>query len=194
MTKNIQKHHDGAEKEIQETLADLKTRLWQKQRTLTYAAGAAILVLGAVAGASIYISSNTTKALDKSAEAYGLFYGDYQAGFKSPGERYTKALADFKASNAANGTPYALLYAANTSYELGDYDGCIKTLKELTGKTSDSRFLSLSYYKMAMAYIKKQDFAKAAASLTSLISIKDGVLQDLALLEIGKLSELTGKL
>ncbi|NTU43337.1 MAG: tetratricopeptide repeat protein, partial [Nitrospirales bacterium] len=193
MTKIIKVKHEDTEKEIQETLTDLKVRLQQKQRTLTYAAGAFVLVVGTIVGVSIYLGTAKTKAMDKAAEGYSLFYGDFQNKFLSPGERYTKALAGFKESYNARKSPYALFYEAAASYELGDYDKCIKDLKELTNQTSDSKLLSLSYYKLAMAYMKKQDFKNAASTLTTITTIKDGSLQDMALLEIGKVAELTGR-
>ena len=86
-----------------------------------------------------------------------------------------------------------LLYIANCHYELGGYDEAIKTLKELTNRFPDSGIASIAYYKTATAYVKKGDTDNALNALKQIVSVKDSALQDMALLETGKILELSGK-
>ncbi len=74
-----------------------------------------------------------------------------------------------------------LLYIANCNYELGNLDETIKTLKKVTDQYPDPKISSLAYYKMAMTYIRKGDLNSAINTFDILSSIKDALLQDMAL-------------
>lgn len=181
------------EEDIRDTVVDIRERLKQRQRTLVYIAIVFVAVTLSVSGLFIYKKASTNKALALELEGYRLFYGDYQGQAALPAERYKKALEKFKESYKAKKRPNMLLYIANCHYESGGYDEAIKTLKELTSQFPDSKVTSIAYYKMAMAYVKKGEMDNALAALKQIISVKDSALQDMALLEAGKILELSGK-
>ncbi len=181
------------EEDIRDTVIDIRERLKERQRTLVYIAIVFVVVTLSVSGLFIYKKTSANRAMELELDGYRLFYGDYQAQAVPPAERYKKALEKFKGSYEAKKRPNMLLYIANCRYELGDYDEAVKTLKELTNQFSDSRIVPIAYYKMAMTYVKKGDLDNALNALKQIISVKDSALQDMALLETGKILELSGK-
>ncbi|MBT9138994.1 MAG: Outer membrane protein assembly factor BamD [Syntrophomonadaceae bacterium] len=196
MPKLIKKRFEkkaGSEEDIRETIVDIRQRLKERQRTLVYYVGIFIVLTISIIAFTVYKKTSTAKALELELEGQKLFYGDYQAQLIPAAERYRKALEMFKKSYAAKKRADVLLYIANCHYELGNYDEAIKTLKDLSSQFSDTKIISLAYYKTAMSYMKKGDMDNAIASLKNILSIKDGALQDMALLESGKILELSGK-
>ncbi|MCL4457125.1 MAG: tetratricopeptide repeat protein [Nitrospirae bacterium] len=181
------------EEDIRETVVDIRKRLKERQRALVYAAVIFLVVTLSVSGLFIYKKASMSRAMELELEGYRLFYGDYQAQAFSPSERYKKALEKFNESYKAKKRPNVLLYIANSHYELGGYDEAIKTLKELTNQFPDSGIASIAYYKTATAYVKKGDTDNALNALKQIVSVKDSALQDMALLETGKILELSGK-
>lgn len=182
-----------AEEDLRETVVDIRQRLKERQRTLVYAVTVFIVLALSIGGFAVYKKTSSNKALEFDLDGYRLFHGDYQASLIPPAERYKQALEMFKKSYATRKKPDVLLYIANCQYELGNYDEAINTLKELNTQFSDPKIISLSYYKMAMSYVKKGDMDNALTSLKNILNIKDIPLQDLALLETGKILELSGK-
>lgn len=196
MPKPIKKRSEkkaSSDEDIKETIVDIRQRLKERQRTLVYYAGIFLVLAISVVAFTVYKKASTSKALELELEGYKLFYGDYQAGLMPPAERYQKAIEMFKKSYASKKKPDVLLYIANCYYELGNYDDAIKTLNDLTAQFSETAIISLAYYKMAMAYVKKGDMDGALTALKNLLSIKNSALQDMALLESGKILESTGK-
>lgn len=191
--KRIVKKAHTEEEELKETVEDIREKLKERQRTLVYAIGIFFIAVISIVAFIVYQKTSSTKALELEFEAYKLFHGDDQTSFIAPSERYQKALDLFKKSYETKKKPATLLYMANSNYEIGNYDEAIKNLNTLVNKFSEPKIVSLSYYKMAMAYLKKGDTDNALASLNAILSIKNGTLQDIALLEAGKILELTGK-
>lgn len=181
------------EEDIRETVVDIRKRLKERQRTLVYAAIVFVAVTLSVSGLFIYKKASANKALELELEGYRLFYGDYQAQAAPLAERYKKALEKFNESYKAKKRPNVLLYIANCHYESGNYDETVKILKDLISRFPDSKITSIAYHKMAMAYVKKGDTDNALNALKQIISVKDSALQDMALLEAGKILELSGK-
>lgn len=192
--KRIEKKTHPGEEELKETVEDIRGKLKERQRTLVYGAVIFFIAVISIVTFTVYQKTSSTKALELELEAYKLFYGDYQISLILPSERYQKALDLFKKSYEIKKKPNTLLYMANCNYELGNYDETIKNLNNLVNKFSDPKIVSLAYYKMAMAYSKKGDMDNAIATLKTILGIKNGALQDLALLEAGKLLEFTGKI
>lgn len=181
---------DTIGEDINETVQDIREKLKERQRILVYsllALGALLIIAG---GYFVYAKVTAGKAQQLEYEGYKLFYDDSPA--PSP-DRHKKALEKFKESYAAKKSPIALFYIANCYYELGSYDEAIKTLKELTGKYTDRNIVPLAHYKTAMSYVKKGDMPGALNALNAIISAKDSPLQDMALLESGKILEAAGK-
>lgn len=196
MPRVIKKQSDkksSPEKEIQETIVDIKDKLKHRQRVLIISLIAFLVVIGSVAGFILYNKSASNKASLLEYEGYKLYYGQFQTKPDLSDDRYKKALEKFTESYNTKKNPNVLFYIANCHYETGNYDEAIKTLKELVSRFSEPQIVSFSYYKMAMAYLKKNDTENALSSLNSILKIKDGVFQDVALVEIAKILEFTGK-
>jgi|SRR5208283_3509620 len=184
----------GKEEDIKESIGDIREKFKQKQKTLVYSLIIFIVFISSIASVVIYKKVTTSKALESEAEGYALFYADkVTAPSMLPGERFKKALEAFKRSYTTKEKPVVLFYIANCYYELGNLDETIKNLKDLTSRFPDSLITPLAYYKMAIAYQKKNDLDDALNALRSLYSIKNSPLQDLALMESGKILELQGK-
>jgi predicted negative regulator of RcsB-dependent stress response len=152
-----------------------------------------LVAAAAVIGVVVYSRASASKALDLAAEGYAAFHSDETSSPLPPAERYKKALALFKGSYDQKKTAPVLLYVAYSQYELGSYDDSIKSLKELIDTFTDPQIVPLAYLKMASVYMKKNDPENALATLRSLMSIKSSPLQDVALLETGKILESRGK-
>lgn len=191
--KRYVKKKEGKEENIGETVADIRERLKERQRTLVYA----VFVLAAVVLASgsffIYSKVMTARSQDLEYEGLRLYYRTVQTQPASPADGYKSALEKFRASYAAKKRSTALFYVANCYYELGRYDDAVSTLKSLTGQYSDLKITPLAYYKMAMAYERKNDMTSALDTLNKLSSIKDSPLQDFALMESARVLEAAGK-
>jgi predicted negative regulator of RcsB-dependent stress response len=196
MPKPIKKRSDKKEKteDIQETIGQLRERFKDKQRILVYVLAGFVIVAAVLISFFVYNKVSTENALELEVEGYAFFYGDRRAtAALSPAERYKKALDAFKKSFDTKENPTVLLYIANAYYELGNYDDALKTLQDFSNKYSDNHLIPLAYYKMAMAYIRKNDLANALTTLKNLTTIKDSALQDLALIESGRILESLGK-
>ncbi len=190
--KRIEKKEDK-EEDIRETIGDLRERLGAKQRTLVLGLAAFLVVVSVAVGFLVYNRFTTNKALELAAEGNKIFYGNGTASPLPPAERYKKALALFRESYDKKQRAPVLLYIAYCDYELGNYDETIKSLKELVARYSEPEVVPLAYLKMSDAYLKKNDSESALAMLKNLASIKGSTLQDVALLETGKILESQGK-
>lgn len=188
--KRIEKKIHTGEENIHDAVVDIRERFKQRQQTLVYSAIIFVLATAAVITLAVYFKTTSARALELENEGQKIFYGNTQL---PTSERYKNALDLFKKSYAAKKKPHVLLYIADCQYELADYDEAIKTLKELNNQTSDPKFTALSNFKLGMTYAKKGDTDNALAAFKTISSIKDAALQDLALMESGKLLELMGK-
>jgi predicted negative regulator of RcsB-dependent stress response len=190
--KRISKEDEG-EETIQETVDDLRKRLKDKQKTLIIGLVVFLAVITVIGGYSLYNKTTNSAAHELETEAYKAYYGDFQSQPAPAPDRYRKALDLFQKSYEKRSRPHILLHIANCHYELGNYDEAVKVLKDLTGRYADAPILPLSYYKLAMTYLKKGDTENALATLGNLSAIKDSGLQDLALLESGRILDGMGK-
>lgn len=156
--RRTEKKIGNTEEDLRETVVDIRQRLKERQRTMVYAIAIFVALAIFVTGFIVYKKTSSNRAQELELEGYKLFYGDYHARLIPPAERYKQALEMFKKSYATRKRPDVLLYIANCQYELGNYDEAIKTLKELNNQFSDPKVISLSYYKMAMSYVKKRRY------------------------------------
>lgn len=198
MPKVIKKRVDtkeGGDEDLKETIGDIRERLKEKQRLLIYALVIFVVITASIGGFIVYSRVSASKAVELEAEAYKVFYGETGAGAPpaAAADRYKKALQLFKEAYDEKKTAPVLFYIANCYYEMGNYDDAIRTLKEFNNQFTDPELVPLSYFKMAMAYLKKNDPDNALATLRNLYSIKNSALQDAALLESGKILESQGK-
>lgn len=196
MPKAIKKRSDKkshSDDTLQETVVDIREKIKERQRTYIYYLLIFAAVVITVSGFFIYNRITTSKAQELELEGYKLLYGNAGVQPAPSPDKHKNALEKFKASYAARKNPVTLLHIANSYYELGNYDETIKTLKDLIGQYSDPKIAPVAYYKMATAYLKKNDTTNALNTLNSLLSIKDSALQDMALMESGKILESMGK-
>jgi predicted negative regulator of RcsB-dependent stress response len=182
-----QVHHEEG---VKGTVEDIRTRIKDQQRTLIIALAAFLVVIIAVGGFYVYNKWQGEKAEALQLEAYRAFYNEAGSQALAPGENYKKALDLYKKSYDTKKKADVLLYVAYCQYGLGYYDDTIATLKEFNGKFSDPAITPLAYYKLAEAYLKKNDNTNALAALNS---ITGGIYQDLALMQAAKIYELQGK-
>ncbi len=193
--KRRSKKIDVPEEEVQERLSTLKDALQQRQGVmLKIGVGIAVLI-AVVVSLLIYSHTAASKAKKLEYEAYTIYYGkaSQQAGARE--DRYGKALNIFKQAYQARKSPFSLYYIAACSYELGNYDEALKTLKDFTRKYSgEAEFLPLAYRKMSTIYLQKDNTAEAKKMLDALYNLKGDIYKDFALMEYGKLLEREGKL
>ncbi|KAF0144069.1 MAG: hypothetical protein FD156_2113 [Nitrospirae bacterium] len=184
----------ASEMEVKGAISRLRESAVKKKSSVMAAAGAILIVAGAIAGFFIYSSTTKNKAEKLEYEAYKMYYGLYQAQPVAGEEQYKKSLEMFKKAYDTKKSPVSLFYIANCYYELGRYDEALNTLRELNQKfPDDERFVPLSYYKMAMASLKKGSNEEALKYLDILYRYKTGTYKDLSLIESGKILEAMGK-
>lgn len=197
MPKIIKKHvtkHSGHDHTPQESLYDLREKLKEKQKLLVYLLAGFIAVLVLAVGYIAYNKISTDKALDLESAGYKMLYADFQAQPIAPEERLKKALDLFKKSYEAKKRPHVLFMIASCYFEMGNYDESIKNLQNLLDRENDPLITPMARYKMAMAYLKKDEKPKAFSIFAVITSTKEAVaFQDLALLENARLLEEAGK-
>ena len=184
----------ASEIEVKGVISRLRESAARKKGPVMAATGAVLISAGAIAGSFIYSSTMKNKAAKLEYEAYEMYYGLYQAQPAAEEEQYKKSLEMFKKAYDTKKSPVSMFYIANCYYELGRYDEALNTLRELNQKfPDDERFVPLSYYKMAMAGLKKGSNEEALKYLDILYRYKTGTYKDLSLIESGKILETMGK-
>lgn len=178
---------------LKERVGDIREGLKERQRSMVYGLAAFLVVVTTVAVFVVYTRTSAANAHKLEFEGQDILYGRTAAQYPNPADRVKNALEKFKKSYEAKKNPAVLLQIADCYYALNDYDQAIAALNDLNGRYSDTHILSLSYYKLASAYIKKGDNPGALKAYDNIASLKDSGLQDLALLDSGRLLESMGK-
>jgi predicted negative regulator of RcsB-dependent stress response len=192
--KRVPRKTDSPEEEVQEKLSSLKDTLRERQG-IALKIGIGILII-IIAGVSFLVFSYTseTRAKKLEYEAYKTYYSRGPMQPANRQEQYKKASDTFKKAYDTRKSPFSLYYLAACSYELGQYDEALKTLKDFTRRYSgDEKFLPLAYQKMVTIYIRKGDASEAKKTLDALYNSKSDVYKDFALMEYGRLLEKEGK-
>ncbi len=182
-----------SEEKVHESLIDIKVKLQQRFRLITLIGAISFVILASVIGYFLYNKSITEKALLLEYEGYKILYGQFQPKPELSEDRFSKALEKFKESYKIKKNPVVLYYIANCYYEIGNYDEAIKTLQDLINNFKESKIVSYSYYRLAMVYNRKNDIDNSLNTLKTLSRYQEGVLQDLALIEMAKIFESIGK-
>lgn len=197
MPKAIKKRiikHAKTEEEVKGSILKAKQLAIEKKKTLITLAGVIVISAAAIGGFFIYSSSIKSRAEKLEYEAYKIYYGLYQKQPITKEEQYRMARETFKKAYDTKKSSLSLFYIANCYYEMGKYDDAVNTLKDLNQKfPDDERFVPLSYYKMAMASIKKGDRNEALKFLDTLYNYKTVAFKDLALIESGRILEAMGR-
>lgn len=190
--KVVKKTSSGTE--VTGVISKLKESAAKRKKAMLAAVGAVLIFAGAISGFFIYNSAMKTKAQKLEYEGYKMYYGLYQPQALAGEEQYKKALEFFKKAYATKKSPVSLFYIANCYYETGRYEEALNTLRQLNREfPDDERFVPLSYYKMAMASLKKRNNDEALKSLDILYRYKTGAYKDLSLLESARILEAQGK-
>ncbi|MCE5195080.1 MAG: tetratricopeptide repeat protein [Nitrospiraceae bacterium] len=154
----------------------------------------AVLVIFLIAGIFLYNRISSNKAEKLGEEAFKTYYGITNRQPVSREARFIKAGELFKKSYEAKKSPVALFYMAACYYEMGKYDDAVKMLDELNKKyPDDEMFVPLTYYKLALISLKKDDKAESLRYLDILSKYKTTSYKDLALIEAGKILESMGR-
>lgn len=194
--KKVKKQISTEEEDVKNIFNSAKTYALEKRKTLTPIVIAAVVVIIAASGFSIYRSGQNNKAEALEYAAYKTYYSLNQktpALPKTP-EQSQKALEAFKKAYETRKTPNSLFYMANCYYDMGQYDDALKSLKELNERfPDDERFVPLSYYKMAMVSLRKGDKETTLKFLDILYNYRTGSFKDLALMESARVLDAMGK-
>jgi tetratricopeptide (TPR) repeat protein len=195
MPKAIQKAAEkrNEEEQYEESLERLRERLQERQRTLVKIAVIVLVVLAVAVGIFVYQDSAKTKSAQYELEAYRHLAGGNPATAALPAEeRVKKALEAFQQAYAARKSPDLLFSIGLCYFDLGQYDEAVKTFQTV-GQSSDVRYAGLGHYKTAMVLLKKGDSAKALEALEKVVQLRNAPLQDMALVEMGKILASQGK-
>jgi tetratricopeptide (TPR) repeat protein len=192
--KRVPKKTDTPEEGVQATLSNLKDTLLERQSTaLTIGIGILVIII-AVVSFLFYSYTKETSAKKLEYEAYKIYYSRGPMQPENREEQYKKALNAFKKASDTRKSPFSLYYIAACSYELGQYDEALKTLKDFSQRYSgEEKFLPLAYRKMITIYTKKGDAGEAKKTLDALYNLKSDIYKDFALMEYGRLLEKEGK-
>lgn len=183
------------------TEADVKnmfhhaSELIRKKQKLLLPAAIILVVSGiSIAGFFAYRSIMDKKAAGLEYEAYKIYYNLHQKQPLQKDEQYRTALEKFKKTYDVKKSPFSLFYIAACYYDMGKYDDSLKTLKELNEYfPDDERFVPLSYYKMAIISLKKEDRESALKFLDTIYNYKTGSFKDLAIIESARILDAMGK-
>lgn len=174
----------------------------------------AVLLLS-YAGWSIYSSQRDKKAADALHSAMKVYQAKIDAAgaspdtFKTADERYRASISKFmdlsKKYKGSNVGAISLLYAANSHYNLKEFDKAIELYNRLLFKieredpslhgnineikVSSGIVRDTAIYGLASSYEQKGDLKKAIEIQTLLTSSKDSHLREEALITIGRLFE-----
>ncbi len=188
--KIVEKKSD--EEQYQETVEQLRGRIQERQRLLVKIGVAVCIVLFAVVGGFVYFNAAKARAATYEMEGFKLLGGDPAVAGLQPAERYRKARESFSKAYAEQKRPDFKYYMGICSYEIGDMDDAVKSFQEVS-ESSDQRFSAIGLFKLGMTHLKKGDNDKALAALNKLAQMKNAPLQDMAMLESGKILLAQGK-
>lgn len=184
---------DSPEVEIASVLENMKDTLKKKQKmVLTYSliAASAVLVLAVII---YYQHTADQQSREIESRAYNVYYNLYQKKSMSKQEQYQQALDLFQQAYNKQKSPRVLLYIASSYFELEKYDDSLKTLNTFTKKHANAKdMLPIVYQRIAAIQLIKGDKEAALKTLDSIYK-SEGIFQDYALIESGRILEKDGK-
>ena len=183
-----------AEEGMRNIISRVKEVIAEKQKVVLPVVISFVILCLATAGFFMYRSNAKERAEAIEYEGYKLYYGMFQKQPLQQEGRYQAALEKFRKAYELRKSPYSLFYVANCYYDMGKYDEALKALKELNERfPDDERFVPLTYYKMAVINLKKDDREAALKLLNTLSNYKSASFKDLALIESGRILESMGQ-
>jgi len=184
----------GQQKEdVQEVLSRIAEQAGERKKQLAMAGIALLVVVLVSAGAYLFNKNANQRALLLESDAYMLFKGNYGTESERT-EGLEKALADFRDANATRPTAFRKYYIAETLFELGRYEDCLKALDEFDAEySSNMRFLPVARLKRAMVQRRMGNSEAALATLQEFNFISSRNLKDYAIIETAELLETMGR-
>jgi len=158
-------------------------KIKERQKLVIIGGSAAIVILILFILFSWYSSSMSRRASSLEKEAYRYYYGETSDEAMSDEDRWKKALELYTQSLEIKVTPLALFYAANSYYNLKEFDNAIKEYSRFTERYSrETGILPLVYQNLASAYFKTDQNDKALDTLGKLAKVNNGIFKDTALM------------
>lgn len=186
--------HSRQDVDVKEILAGSREFVQEKRRMLLPVVIVIIVSAIAISGVFLYKSGVNKKAALLEYEAYTVYYSINQKQPLQNGAPYLPAIEKFKKAYETKKSAFSLFYIANCYYNTGKYDEAIKALKELNAQfPDDERYVPLSYYKMAVANLKKGEREAALKLLDTLYNYKTGSFKDLSIIEAARIFDAMGK-
>ncbi|MEW6714831.1 MAG: tetratricopeptide repeat protein [Nitrospirota bacterium] len=180
--KKIVKKTTIQEDEVKSALMRTLDAARERQKNLIIALSVVVGIAAIYIIFSIYSASSKEKAYALETDAYKYYYGIDIKESMTEKERWEKALELYKKSVEAKATPTARFYLGNCYYNLGDFDNAIKEYTAFIDKFgSQKEILPVVYQKLASAYLKKNNNAKAIETLDALAKVNNGIFKDTAL-------------
>ncbi|MBS1112040.1 MAG: uncharacterized protein H6Q95_332 [Nitrospirae bacterium] len=180
--KRIVKKTAVQEDEVKSALMRTLDAANERKRHLIIALAAVVGIVAIYIIFSVYSASSKEKAYALETDAYKYYYGIDIKENLTEKERWGKALNLYKQSVDIKATPTARFYLGNCYYNLGDFDNAIKEYTSFIEKFgSQKEILPVVYQKLAAAYLKKNNNAKAIETLDKLAQLNNGIFKDTAL-------------
>jgi outer membrane protein assembly factor BamD (BamD/ComL family) len=180
--KRIVKKPTIQEDEVKSVLMKTLDAARERQKHLIIAISAVVGLIAIYIIFSIYSASSKDKAYALETDAYKYYYGIDIKENLTERERWGKALNLYKQSVETKATPTARFYLGNCYYNLGDFDNAIKEYTAFINKFGGQKEIApVVYQKLASAYLKKNNNAKAIETLDALASVNNGIFKDTAL-------------
>jgi tetratricopeptide (TPR) repeat protein len=180
--KKIVKKATVQEDEVKSALMRTLDAARERQKNLIIALSVIVGIAAIYIIFSVYSASSKEKAYALETDAYKYYYGIGINANMAEKERWGKALDLYKQSVEKKETPTARFYIGNCYYNLGDLDNAIKEYTAFIEKFGNQKeILPVVYQKLASAYSKKKDTAKAIETLESLSKLNNGIFKDTAL-------------
>ena len=180
--KRIVKKTTVQEDEVKSALMHTLDAVKERQKNLIIALSAVVGIAAIYIIFSIYAASSKEKAYALETDAYKYYYGIDIKESMTEQERWGKALNLYKQSVDIKVTPTALFYLGNCYYNLGDFDNAIKEYTAFIDKFGGQKeIVPVVYQKLASAYLKKNNNAKATETLDTLAQLNNGIFKDTAL-------------
>lgn len=190
--KRVTKHK--AEEGVKDIIRDTKDFVSGRQKIIIPLLTVIVVSILTIAGFFIYRANISSRAGSLEYDAYKIYYGLYQKQPLQKEEQYQRALEEFKKAYEIRKSPFSLFYIASCYYDMDKPAEALRYLKELNERfPDDERYVPLSYYKMAVIYIRGGDYDSGLKLLDTLYNYKTTSFKDLALLESARVLSIKGK-
>jgi TolA-binding protein len=192
--KRIAKPDQAGQDEVLDFLGRLRDTAATRQRQVV----TAVAALAGIIIIAVVIYYYQTGAADQArrfeTQGYQAYNGLYEFSGLSDQERAQKALEFFTKSYEARKSPFALLYIADSQFDLGDYQAAIESADKLIREFPDEEaFVPVAMMKKASALLASGQKDKALEVFDKLGERTGTPLADAAIFEAATLLEDQGR-